>query len=84
MLSSDGVREVRYDTNSSSEPTGEHGTKSEFIRDVSEKMILRVNSEASDIEQAKLFMHQYMLEFCAEYDRCGYGAKLEALSDSSA
>jgi len=32
------------------EPTGEHGTRSEFIRDVSEKLIARVNSEAGDIE----------------------------------
>jgi len=48
---------------------------------VSEKLITRVNAEAGDIEQAKLLMHQYMLEFCAEYDRCGYGAKYDSRSD---
>jgi len=56
-----------------SEPSGEHGTRSEFIKNVSETLISRVNSEATDIEQAKQLMHQYMLEFCAEYDRCSYG-----------
>lgn len=66
----------------SSEPTGEHGTRSEFIRDVSEKLITRVNSEAGDIEQAKILMHQYMMEFCDEYDRCGYGRAKTNVSDS--
>lgn len=57
------------------EPRAEHGTRSEFIKNVSETLISRVNGEASNIEEAKQLMHQYMLEFCAEYDRCGYGQK---------
>lgn len=55
------------------EPRAEHGTRSEFIKNVSETLISRVNGEASNIEEAKQLMQQYMLEFCAEYDRCGYG-----------
>ena len=56
------------------EPSREHGTRSEFIKDVSERLITRVNTEAANIDQAKQLMHQYMVEFCAEYDRCGYSS----------
>ena len=59
------------------ESTGEHGTRSQFIKNVSGVLISRVNTEASNIEEAKQLMHQYMLEFCAEYDRCGYGLSHE-------
>ena len=58
-----------------------HGTRSEFIQNISEKLITRVNAEATDIEQAKALMHQYMLEFCGEYDRCGYSSKVDNRSD---
>ena len=34
---------------------------------------MRVNSEAPDLESAKTLMERYMVEFCSEYDRCGYG-----------
>ena len=40
-----------------SEPNGVHGTRSEFIQNISEKLITRVNAEATDIEQAKALMH---------------------------
>ena len=53
--------------------TKEHGTRSEFIQKVAETLITRVNSEASGIDEAKQLMQNYMLEFCNEYDRCGYG-----------
>ena len=59
------------------ESTGDHGTRSQFIKSVSGVLISRVNTEASNIEEAKQLMHQYMLEFCAEYDRCGYGLSHE-------
>ena len=65
------------------EPNGEHGTRSEFIKNVSERLIACVNAEAGDLEQAKVLMHQYMIEFCTEYDRCGYGLKVDTLSDQS-
>ena len=52
---------------------GEHGTRTQFIKDLSERLITRVNSEATNIEEAKSLMQQYMMEFCDEYDRCGYG-----------
>lgn len=35
------------------DPRGEHGTRSQFIKDVSERLISRVNSEAGNIEEAK-------------------------------
>ena len=57
------------------EPNGEHGTRTEFIKDVSERLITRVNTEAANIDQAKQLMQQYMMEFCAEYDRCGYSQR---------
>ena len=34
---------------------------------------MRVNAEAGNIDEAKGLMHRYMVEFCAEYDKCGYG-----------
>ena len=57
----------------SEEPVGEHGTRSQFISNLSERLITRVNGEAGNIEEAKQLMQKYMVEFCAEYDRCGYG-----------
>jgi len=72
------------DLSNGEEPKGEHGTRSEFIKDVSERLITRVNSEAANIDQAKELMHKYMLEFCAEYDRCGYNVGKAAASSPSA
>ena len=39
------------------ERTGEHGTRSQFIKNVSGELISRVNTEASNIEEAKQLMH---------------------------
>jgi len=50
---------------------------------VSERLITRVNSEAGDFEQAKQLMQQFMFEFCAEYDRCGYGARPKTIEAPS-
>ena len=36
-----------------SEPVGQHGPRSQFIKDVSEQLIMRVNAEASNIDAAK-------------------------------
>ena len=64
------------------EPVGEHGTRSQFIKDVSERLIQRVNDEAANVDEAKSLMQQYMMEFCAEYDRCGYGMSVKSSTKS--
>ena len=67
----------------SEEPVGEHGTRSQFISNLSERLITRVNGEAGNIEEAKQLMHKYMVEFCAEYDRCGYGSMKATLNSAN-
>ena len=54
-----------------------HGTREEFINDVANRLLERVNAEAGDLEQAKLLCRGYLSEFCDEYDRCAYGRRLE-------
>ena len=66
-----------------SEPVGQHGPRSQFIKDVSEQLIMRVNAEASNIDAAKALMHQYMVEFCEEYDRCGYSLNSKSKGGSA-
>ena len=39
-----------------------------------------VNDEANSVELGKQLMHQYMVEFCGEYDRCGYGSNKNSTS----
>ena len=38
------------------EPVSEHGTRTQFIKDVSERLISRVNTEAANIDEAKQLM----------------------------
>ena len=49
-----------------------HGTRREFIKDVAERLLQKVNSEARDLEHASVLFTGYLTEFCDEYDRCGY------------
>ena len=56
------------------EIANQHGSRSDFIKNVSERMLTKVNQEANGIDEAKELFVAYMTEFCDEYDRCGYSA----------
>ena len=45
-----------------------------FIRDVAQRLLSKVNSEARDLTHASELFTGYLTEFCDEYDRCGYGS----------
>ena len=61
----------------------EHGTRSDFIKNVSERLLTKVNEEARDLTHANQLFASYMQEFCDEYDRCGYGNYMQTKNNIS-
>ena len=63
---------VKIDNSPSDSERRIHGSRADFIQNTAERLLSKVNEEASDLTQAQHLFSQYMLEFCDEYDRCGY------------